>query len=360
MTFAEIDLSRINANYNLLSKHNFVLPVLKSDAYGHGLIPVADSLFAAGARLFAVIDEAEAELLLSHLSEIEVLILGGYQGSLSSLCRPRAIFSVSSLDDVARFPLEHRPYRVHVALNTGMNRMGFSLHPNDLAATLTAIECLFGDPRICVTGVYTHFPVSLTDNGFAEMRLRLLSALSYLRARNPAILYHAAATPTLGSTLLPPALPHTAVRVGLALYGYGFAGVSPAMTLTAPIIGRFRVRKGDRIGYGADFTANRDIDTAVLACGYADGLPRLHRGICLYRDRRFPVLGRVSMNLTVIGGDGLPPVGERVTVFGDGYTAADLAADTDRIPYELLLAGRQARRRYVTAKPLQSDTQASQ
>lgn len=347
MTLATIDLSRINANYNLLSKRNFVIPVIKSDAYGHGLSAVADTLFSVGARLFSVFDENEATALLSRLTGAEALILGGYVKGLPQALQTRAIYAISSLADAARIPKGDVPTRVHVALNTGMNRMGFSLHPDDLDETVTAIQSLLKNSDLRVTGVYTHFPVPPTDPHFPKMKQRFLVAVEHILSLAPDLLVHAAATPTLNGNILPPDLPHTAVRAGLALYGYGTGGVLPAMTVEAPMIGRFRVRKGESIGYGADFITASDIETAALAVGYADGLPRLHTGVCLYRGRRFPVLGRVSMNLTVIGGEGLPPVGEYVTLFGDGYTAYDLARDTHSIPYELLLMGSRARRRYV-------------
>ena len=347
MTRATIDLSRINANYSLLSKCNFVIPVLKSDAYGHGLFAVADRLFSVGARLFAVFDENEATVLLSRLTSAEALILGGYASGLPKLLQARAIYAVSSLWDAARIPTEDAPTRVHIALNTGMNRMGFSLHPDDLDATLAAIRSLLTDSHLRVTGIYTHLPVPPNDPHFLRMKHRLHVAVARILSLSPDLLVHAAATPTLNGDILPPDLPHTAVRAGLALYGYGTGGVLPAMTVEAPVIGRFRVRKGESIGYGADFTAVSDTETAVVAVGYADGLPRLHHGVCLYKGRRLPVYGRVSMNLTVIGGEFLPTVGEYVTLFGDGYTAHDLARDTHSIPYELLLMGSRAHRRYT-------------
>lgn len=351
MTFARIDLSRINANYSLLSKRNLVIPVLKSDAYGHGLFAVASSLYAIGARLFAVFDDREAFSLLSHLGDAEVLVLGGYTGDLPPAYRTRVIYALSSLADAAHIPTGDTPTRVHVTLNTGMNRLGLSLHPSDLDHTLSDVASLLCDPHILVTGIYTHFPVPPTDPHFAEMKHRFLVAAEAIRALAPDLLFHAAATPTLEDAILPPIFHHTAVRAGLALYGYGTPGVLPAMTLSAPVIGRFFVRAGETVGYGADFTAERDTETAVIAVGYADGIPRLHRGVCLYDGRRFPVLGRISMNLTVIGGEGLPPVGEWVTLFGDGYTADALASDTGSIPYEILLAGRTAHRSYIYSDP---------
>jgi alanine racemase len=157
-----------------------------------------------------------------------------------------------------------------------------------------------------------------------------------------------------GAGLLLPSLPYTrpAFRVGLSLYGYGASGVLPAMALYARVVGGFTLRRGERVGYGGTYRAPCDTYTAVLSIGYADGLPRIHRGMTLYTEdgRPLSVLGRVSMNHTVVrdAGEARLSREDRVTVFGmDGKSLLALSESGGRIPYEMLLMGSRARRTYI-------------
>ena len=360
MTEATVDLSRINANYHLLSMRYPTYCVLKADAYGHGILPVFRSLFLTGARCFAVTDASDALLLLREKQEIEVLLLQmPPRDAIGSLIAAGVTFALSdyaSAEELSfRASALSRRARCHVAFNTGMNRLGFSLSPDDEIATLHAVSHILSMPAISVTGVYSHLAFSPLTAEAKQAEKRFLFAVSYLmkhyREKEPLFMHLYASG---GAGLLLPSLPHTrpSLRVGLSLYGYGASGALPAMALYTRVVGGFTLRKGERVGYGGTYRAPCDTYTAVLSIGYADGLPRIHRGMTLYAEdgRMLPVIGRVSMNHTVVEdvGDIRLRREDRVTVFGtDGESLLALSKSGGRIPYEMLLMGSRARRTYI-------------
>ena len=360
MTEATIDLSRINANYTLLSKRYSSYCVLKADAYGHGLLPVFRSLYRVGARHFALTDAADAVRLLSERSDAEILLLQmpprTYFDTLLSLGATFSLSDDASAEELSRFAARRNiRAKCHIAFNSGMNRLGFSLSPDDETATFHAVSHLLRLPMLSVRGFYSHLAFPPTEAASRKAKTRFSSAVSYLMKQYaektpPAVHLYASG----GTSVPPPDLPFCRpfLRTGLALYGYGASGVLPAMALYTRVLGGFTLRKGERVGYGGTYRAKSDLYTAVLSLGYADGLPRLHNEMTFYAEDKTPlcVIGRVSMNHTVVKDITKPRLSreDRVTVFDrDGTTLPSLAEASAKIPYEILLMGSRAVRTYI-------------
>ena len=360
MTEATIDLSRINANYNLLSKRYSSYCVLKSDAYGHGLLPVFRSLYRVGARHFALTDAEDACLLLSEKSDVEVLLLQmPPRNTFDALLSLGATFSLSdfaSAEELSRRAASRAiRAKCQIAFNTGMNRLGFSLSPDDETATFHAATHLLRLPMLSVRGFYSHLAFLPTEAASRKAKTRFASAVSYLMKHYtektpPAVHLYASG----GASVPPPTVPFCRpfLRMGLALYGYGAMGVHPAMALYTRVLGGFTLRKGERVGYGGTYRADKDLYTAVLSAGYADGIPRLHNGMTFYAEdgTALSVIGRVSMNHTVVKDSTKTRLRreDRVTLFGaDGKTLPSLAERGAKIPYEILLMGSRAVRTYI-------------
>ena len=254
MTEATVDLSRINANYTLLSKQCSAYCVLKADAYGHGILPVFRSLYGVGARRFAVTDGTDALLLLSEKHDIELLLLQmpptALLGALIGAGATFALSDYASAETLSRAAasLSLRA-QCHIAFNTGMNRLGFSLAPDDETATLHAVCHLLRLPSLAVTGAYSHLAFPPNAEEARRAKARFLFALSHLvksyRGEAPLSVHLYASG---GAHLSPPYIPHTrpCLRLGIGLYGYGASGVSPAMALYTRVLGSFMLRKGER------------------------------------------------------------------------------------------------------------------
>ncbi len=352
MNTAFVDISRINENYSLLSKRKEIYCVVKSDAYGHGLLPVAEALFDSGARRFCVVYPEEGMTLLRRFAGSEVLFLTLPDAAfLPSLAEAGAVFSVSDAESAARIAFlgqgARSPIKVHIALDCGMSRLGFSLTDGAYEQTVETVTAIAAQRGVRVTGAYSHLPVQ-EGHLYDRCLSRFFRAVTDLSSRLPDAVFHLAATPTYGRRMLPRALSaRTLSRVGLALYGYGFPGVRPAMTVRSAVARASTVPLGEAVGYGGDCVLDRDRPMATVAIGYADGMPRLATGAFFTSGGvRLPIAGRISMNLTTVFADGISlRVGDTVTVLGpEGEETEALCRASGRLPYEILLMGSRMKR----------------
>jgi alanine racemase len=349
-TVAEIDGSALAANFAELARvagNAAVLPVVKSDAYGHGLALVARVLHDAGADRFAVATTAEGELLRAAGLNGAVLVLGGvYPAEHDRVVAARLTPVVWSID-VARAVAgcaraAGRVVPVHVKVDTGMSRLGVA--PADAPALMGALTDVDG---ITVEGLFTHFADAESVGGAATVQQlavleRLVRELGDARLRPRTV--HAANS---AATLTAPAAHFDAVRPGLALYGIypcedarAAARLRPVMRFVTRIVALRTMAPGTAVGYGGTFVAPRPSVIATLSVGYADGYPRAlsNRGEVLVRGRRVPIAGRVCMDQTMIDVtdvDGAA-VGDEVVLWGGALPVAEVAARAETIPYELL------------------------
>ena len=363
-TVAGIDLAALAANFGeaeRLARGSVVIAVVKADAYGHGAVPVARRLVAAGCRRMAVATVAEAAELRAAGIELPILVLGG-------------VHDAAEADDVVELgvtpvvqhaghvPLLRKRAQergttlpVQVEVDTGMCRMGVS--PEEAPAL---IESLVREPALGLDGVYTHLACAdETDLGPARAQLALFrEVLVALRARgiDPGLVHVANSAGLLAGEALAGDLPDgvNAVRPGLMLYGVcpaphlaSRATLAPVMSLRTRVANVRHVRPGEPVGYGATFRAKQRGRIATLPVGYADGVPWSlgNRGHVLVRGRRVPIAGRVSMDLVTLDvGENDVAIGEDVVVFGRAAGDApaslpieEVAEVAGTIPYELLV-----------------------
>jgi alanine racemase len=348
-----VDLGAIARNYGLLKSRVgarvAVIPVVKADAYGHGAVAVARRLEQEGAGMFAVaIAEEGIELRRAGVGG-EVLLLNFSDPADIALHRGYGL--IPTLHDLAQAAAFARaagalpaPLPVHVKLDTGMGRLG--IQPADLGAL---VEILRGAPRLALSGVFAQLSSAEEEDSPAtpEQIRGLSDGVAALRAAGLAPgLVHLANS---AGVLVAPDSHFDAVRPGLALYGvlpserFEGEGFEPAMTLTTRVMAVRRVASGTPLGYGGSFVTRRASTIAVLPIGYHDGLRRSFAGRVsfLLRDGEAPIVGAVSMDLTLVDATdcGAAP-GERVVCLGSEggrrVTAWDLARAAGTVPYEIL------------------------
>ncbi len=351
-TVAEIDGRALAENFAELARivggRGAVLPVVKSDAYGHGLALVARILHDAGAERFAVATAAEGESLRTNGISASVVVLGGvYPAEHERVVAARLTPVVWDVETpralAARARAEGRVVPVHVKVDTGMNRLGVA--PADVAPLLRALGDLDG---ITVEGLLTHFADAESVTGAATERQLtaledLVAELARMRLRPP--LVHAANS---AATLTAPRARFDAVRPGLALYGSypapqlrTAARLRPVMRFVTRIIACRALAPGMAVGYGGTFVARRPSVIATLPVGYADGYPRAlsNRGEVVVRGARAPIAGRVCMDQTMIDVTDVPGIvpGDEVVLWGGPLPVEEVAARADTISYELLV-----------------------
>lgn len=325
--------------------------VIKADAYGHGLHHTAARLMHAGADLFAVATLAEATavrelgpgwpiLLLSPLLPDEDRYLAEYDLAAT----------VSGADEVARFNAvgrsAGRPISVHLKIDTGMGRLGV-WHEEAAELCTRIIEA----KHLRLAGVFTHF-ASPDDAAFtAEQRRRFLAALAQFQSiRLDEIFVHA--DNSAGIETMPGASPFNAVRVGLLQFGIlphpnsllSQVQTEPVFSLKTRVGLVKLVPGGQTISYGRTHKLLRDTKVAVLCAGYGDAIPRAMsgRGEVLIHGQRCKVLGRVTMDQTIVDVSHLPSIvcGDEVVLVGeqDGarISIGEFSDWADTIPWETL------------------------
>ena len=339
-----------------------VLAVVKANAYGHGAEACSVALVRAGARWLGVTSAAEGmrvrRALRSAALTADILMMCGFLPADVPVIAEHGLVPVLWTPEQSEWLRGCSGLRVHVEIDTGMGRQG--VRPGlDFKRLLDAVQA----GKLALDGVFTHFCSSEAAGSELTQRQERLfasavaqvvgSGLSprWIHAGNSSTVDNPAQDWPWLAELARKAGARAMVRTGLALYGYclpieGSAAahlrpnVRPVMTWKAHVLAVHCLAPGETVGYNATFTADRAMPVALLAVGYADGLRRelSSRGWGMLHDRRAPILGRISMNLTVVDVSGIPgvAVGDAAILLGDGITAEDHAELAGTISYEIL------------------------
>lgn len=342
-----VDLDAVAANTRLFAARTpgALMAVVKADGFGHGAAAVARTALVNGASWLGVtsIDEALA-LREAGLRSPLLSWLNGVEADFGTAVRAGVDVAVPSLAHLTAVSRSGPGARVHLHLDTGMARDGSA--PPDWAELCRAARWAERAGLVRVVGAMGHLGCADLPGHPANAAGRATYDWGVDVARAAGLrppLRHLAAT---AATLTDPAALHTMSRVGAGLVGIDPSrthALSPALTLTAPVVGVRRVPAGTGVGYGHDWSAPRTTSLALLPVGYADGLPRAvgGRAHVLLRGRRHPVVGRVSMDQVVVDvGDEPVEPGEVATVFGPGHdgepTVVEWAAWADTIEHEIV------------------------
>ena len=359
-TWAEVSLSALTENYLRLKRHlaadgqvRPLMAVVKANAYGHGATECARALEAVGADWFGVALVEEAVELRQAGIRSPMFCLGGFWRTQGELIVEHdltpALFRMDlaeELNECAK--AAGRVASFHLKVDTGMGRLGVQL--SELAEFASALRSL---NHINLDGVLTHFAdADGLETDYTEGQIsRFNKAVSILRELGfqPTWLHMANSA---GLHAYPEAHGNLA-RAGAAMYGLVRDVLSPrleplplkpVLALKSRIVLLKTVPAGTSLGYGCTFTTARESRIATLPIGYADGFHRAHsnNGRVIVRGWFAPVVGRVSMDLTVLDVTDVPSVelGDEVVLLGAQQglriSAEDLAAEVGTISYEIL------------------------
>ncbi|MCU1252903.1 MAG: Alanine racemase [Edaphobacter sp.] len=389
-SWVEVSERRLRANYRLLvdavGDETAVLAVVKANAYGHGAGVCAPVLAKAGAEWLGVADGDEGAAVrqalqaagVAHEDQPRILVMCSSQGedaeTVVSCGLTPVVWEQQQMEYLAAAVLQHggdaARLPVHLEIDTGMARQGVA--PGEGLRTL--LHWLKRQPRLVLDGVMTHFasPEEAGSTQTLVQRRRFEDAIAAVAdaGLRPGGWVHAGSSSTVDNqdaaanlawlhSLAKSVGARSMVRSGIALYGYCLpiepedtvveakvrCGLQPVMSWKTRVIGLREVQAGDTVGYNATFTAERPMRLALLPVGYADGLRRELSGSnaraggwTMVKGRRAAIVGRVSMNLTVVDVTEIPEVevGDEVVVLGDGGTADDHARLAHTISYEIV------------------------
>lgn len=363
-TWAEVSLANLRYNFGVAQRHVgngvTVCAVVKADAYGHGALECAQALEKEGAMWLGVTSLDEAIPLREAGIQSRILLMTGFWrgeeeeilhlGLTPTVWEPAQV----ALLEKAAARLGTAKHPVHLKIDTGMGRLGVA--PEELPQVCAALKA---SPHLVMEGLSTHLAASevLDAPSVADQLKRFEEVRGRLRKEgfDPAIV-HAANT---GAVISQRESWFNMVRPGIALYGYYLpferAGrevsgsklrlaVKPVLTWKTRVLSLREVKANQALGYGGTYVTKAPARIAVLPVGYADGLNRSlsSRGRVIVREHYAPIVGRISMDLTLADVTGLPGVaiGDEVVLLGSGdglsVDAREHAALADTNVYEIL------------------------
>ncbi len=337
---ATIDLAALHDNLRVAQKlapQSKVMAVLKANAYGHGLLRAANAMKKAAG--FAVLNIEEAiKLRESGFDQTILLLEGFFDREELRLVHEYHLATVVHQEEQLRLILQAAPGKldVHLKINSGMNRLGFK--PDDFPSAMSALR----QARVASVTLMTHFATADEPAGVREqvtLFREITAGLSYPRSLSNS-----------AALIRYPESHADWVRPGIMLYGatpFGDRsakdiGVKPAMTLSSEIIAIQNLKSGETVGYGGGYRADRSMRIGVVACGYADGYPRVApTGTpVLVEGDRVTTVGRVSMDMICVDLSKVPQarMGSSVELWGTNLPVDEVALSAGTVGYELLCA----------------------
>jgi len=336
----EIVADNILYNYKQLQARRpaaKIWPVLKSNAYGHGLKEICQILNQSGAEMVVVDSFPEAQIVYKNFRG-RVLILGEMPLSAYKYCQfRRTEFCLYNPRTLRYLAEEHPGARIHLFLNSGMNREGIK----DIKAFYQENKAYLNQVKI--SGLASH--LAAEGDKTKEQEKCFLSMISYLQEQGikPE---HIHLGNSAGFYSEINGLAADTFRVGLALYGYGWPGLKPALKVYSKIVSLQEVEAGESISYGTDYIVAAKTRTAVIPFGYFEGLDRRLSVADLkftIKGQPAKIAGRVSMNLTVLDIHNNPQIAlddevELVSLDREASNSVEnLARAMGTIPYEFLV-----------------------
>jgi alanine racemase len=363
-TWAEVSLTNLRHNFGVVQRHIkngvTICAVVKADAYGHGAVECALALEEEGAQWLGVTSLDEAIPLREAGVRARILLMTGFwrgeEEEIVRLSLTPTVWEVGQIEQIERAAtrLGVSNHSIHLKVDTGMGRLGVAVE--DLRVVWSALK---SSPHLFLEGLSTHLAsseildaISVQEQlaTFEEVRRKLR-----VEGFEPPFI-HAANT---GAVISRPEALYNMVRPGIALYGYHLpferAGrevsgsglrlsVKPVLTWKTRILALREARANQPLGYGGIYETKAPARIAVLPVGYADGFNRhlSEHGRVIMREHYAPIVGRISMDLTLVDVTGLPgvSVGDEAVLLGssDGLSvdAREHAALADTVVYEIL------------------------
>lgn len=345
-TFAEISFKALKHNLNFI-RDNIppkirVMAIVKSDAYGHGLVPISKELEKIGIDGFGVAFVQEGITLREHGIASPIYVLSGFQqGEEESIVTNNLIpliyntKQIELLNDVAK--KKKSITNVHIKIDTGMGRLGVLYDDR-----YSIMKMLDKAQYVNIHGLATHISDAQNSRSYTRLQIkRFKEAKVFIESKlSKRLTSHIANTDTFlnySYSLF------NMIRVGISLYGYGHKNLVPVMSIFSRLISLKVLKKGSYISYGRTYRLDNDTKVGVIPVGYADGYLRAlsNKGFVGIKGKKVYIIGTVTMNHTMIDVNKLNTrIGDKVLIIGEDKNmrigADQIAMLGSTISYELL------------------------
>jgi alanine racemase len=332
--------------FRKLAPNSNVAPVLKSNAYGHGLSLVAHALENEGIPFYVIDSHFEARVLREDGISTPLLVIGySMIDTILKNTLKNISFTITSFDALKELDEKIKsPIKIHLKIDTGMHRQG--ILPNEVDASIVLIK---NNKNIILEGICSHFAdADSTKREFSEGQIATWNmAVSKFREKIPQLPYwHISAT--AGHVYSRDAYANM-TRLGLGLYGIRqgaaveyLVNLKPVLEMTSLVSGIKDIHLGDCVGYGCTFIADRDMTIATIPVGYFEGVDRRlsNKGSILINEKIASVVGRVNMNIITVDISGINVKrDDKVVVISrnpeDRNSIANMARTSEASPYEI-------------------------
>ena len=351
-SWAEVDLGALRENLAWI-RHRAgmatkVITVVKADAYGHGLKPIAGLLMQSGTDVFGVANLAEALAIRSVGKGWPILMLGAcLPGEIEHAVAEDVMPTLSSLREAQRLASAAskagKVVRAHVKIDTGMGRLG--VRPEEALKLIRAVKA---SSPLKLEGIYTHFASVEDDPQFSRRQIELFKRI-LRKVKGAGIRVPLVHANNSGGLLLERSSIFNAVRPGLLVFGVIPPGerpvectVRPALSWKCRVALVREVARGTPLSYGGSFVAPRKMRVATLSAGYGDGYLRAasNRAEVLIGGWRCPIVGRITMDQMLADISKAPKVaaGDEAVLIGGNISANDVASWAGTVPWEVLTA----------------------
>jgi len=333
----------------ILPKNYKIAGVVKSNAYGHGMIPLAGFLERNSlVEYFAVANDLEALALRKNNIKLPIIVLSYWnEKNLQNLVSQNIELGIYSHEQIKMLTGLKAKVKVHVKIDTGMNRLG--IKPEEVEKYITEIK---KNVNIKLQGIFSHFPIADENEEFTKKQfLQFKEIVAKISRKIDISLIHTANS--AGALFMDETC--NLLRLGIAMYGLQPSiknpqfNIQPVLTWKTKVIQIKNVPAGERLSYGLTYQFSRDAKIAILPVGYADGYDRKlsNCGEVLIRGKRCPVRGRVCMNLIMVEVGNDVKINDEVVLIGkqaclsdmqgnEEITADDLAEKIGTINYEVV------------------------
>jgi alanine racemase len=331
----QINLRTIQQNLfeikRTLPEQTKICAVIKANAYGFGDIKMAELLEKA-VDCFGVATVMEGKRLRTAGITKDILVFGVCDDILTAI-ENNLIITVNSIDEIRNIIETKKEIRIHIAVDTGMNRFGIK----DFADFKSVILLLKANKKIAPEGIYTHFAFEDNCPRQIDIQIKVFQKfIAVFKRHFPSAIVHGASSGTVRhSTAI-----FDMVRIGKALYG-GIDGMETAITVKSKIIAVKRLREGEQISYNGEWTADKPTAVGIVSGGYADGIDMRFTGhsFVMVKNKMCKIVGRICMDcFAIILPNDKITTGETVSIISNrnGQTLMDIYRETGIIVCNIL------------------------
>lgn len=352
-TYLEVDLKQIQNNVSKIikqySEYKYHIGVVKADCYGQGDTEPVKAVIEGGCNYLAVATCDEAIKIREEIKNIPILCLGIIPCEYIQECITQNItVTISSLEYLQELEKEEcKDLKVHLKINTGMNRLGME-KSEDVVEAVRVIK----QRKMILEGIYTHLYDAENKEIYEEQISRFKEAVKNIKLSEIPIVHISASEGLINYKKVDFV---NGCRLGIIMYGFT-KNKELDLKTTARLISEIqqihKLKKGDTVGYGGTYIAKEDGERiAVVPIGYADGIIRKNKGRYVYiNDKRYEIVGNICMDMLFVKVDNDVKLHDKVFILKDNEHIEKVAKYLDTIPYEVLCSiGKRVPRIYKTS-----------